>query len=124
MNHRLESKKSIKRPKIIKKRSEKAGLPPGSPVHIGKKKTEEIKISILEYGEEKYDELLTNSIEDCLSFKEKSTVTWIDVEGLHDLKTVEKIGECFNLHPLLLEDILNTDQRPKSDDYDTQLYLV
>lgn len=113
-----------KRPRIIKKRGEKVGLPPGTPILIGRKKIEEVQISILEYDEDRFEERKVISGEDWLRIKEKPTVTWINIEGLHDLKALEEIGKYFNLHSLLLEDILNTDQRPKIDDYDTQLYLV
>ncbi|MFW9905815.1 MAG: magnesium/cobalt transporter CorA [Candidatus Thorarchaeota archaeon] len=124
MTKQLESKKIIRRPRIVKKRGEKVGLPPGTPVLIGRKKIEKIQISILEYEEEKFEERQVSSIDDFLPIKEKPTITWINIEGLHDLKILEKIKKIFNLHPLLLEDVLNTDQRPKFDDYDTYLYLV
>ncbi len=64
------------------------------------------------------------TVEECFSFRDKPTVTWINVEGIHEVKVVEKLGSCFGLHPLVLEDILNTDQRPKMEVYGDYLYIV
>jgi magnesium transporter len=111
-------------PRMIKKRSEKAGFPPGTLIHIGEKKTEEPKITIIDYDETQFQEKEIKKIEECLLFKDKSTVTWINVDGLHKIEILEKLGECYRLHPLVLEDILNTDQRPKMEDYGEYLYIV
>jgi magnesium transporter len=110
--------------KLIKKRSKKAGLPPGSLVHIGEKKVEEVKITIIDYDETHFQEKEAKSIEECFTFKEKPTVTWINVEGIHQVEILEKLGECYGFHPLILEDILNTDQRPKTEDFGDYLYIV
>lgn len=111
-------------PRLIKKRSKKAGLPPGSLVHIGEKKVEEVKITIIDYDETHFQEKEAKSIEECFTFKEKPTVTWINVEGIHQVEILEKLGECYGFHPLILEDILNTDQRPKTEDFGDYLYIV
>lgn len=109
---------------MIKKRSEKAGFPPGTLIHIGEKKAEEPKITIIDYDETHFQEKEIKKIEECLPFKDKSTVTWINVDGLHKIEILEKLGECYGLHPLVLEDILNTDQRPKMEDYGEYIYVV
>ena len=111
-------------PKLIKKVSKKTGLPPGTLVHIGEKKTEKPKITIIDYNESEFQEKVVESVEECFPFKEKPTVTWINIDGLHQVDIIEKIGECFSLHPLLLEDILNTNQRPKIEDYEDYLFIV
>lgn len=112
-------------PKRIKKRSKKVGLPPGSLVHIGEKKTEEVKIRIIEYDETHFHEKEVKTLEECLlPFKDRPTVTWIDVAGIHRPEVVEKIGGHFGLHPLVMEDILNTDQRPKMEDFGSYVYVV
>jgi magnesium transporter len=111
-------------PKLTKKRSQKAGLPPGTLIHIGEKKREEPKITILDYDEAQFQEREAKSIEECFPFKEKPTVTWINVEGLHQVEVLERLGGCYGLHPLVLEDILNTDQRPKMEDYGEYIYIV
>lgn len=111
-------------PKLIKKRSKKAGLPPGTLVHVGEKKAETPKITIMDYDEARFQEKETKSIEECFLFKDKPTVTWINIDGLHQVEILERLGECYGLHPLVLEDILNTDQRPKMEDYGEYLYIV
>jgi len=111
-------------PKPIKKRSKKAGLPPGTLVHIGEKKAETSKITIMDYDEAHFQEKETKTIEECLLFKDKPTVTWINIDGLHQVEILERLGECYGLHPLVLEDILDTDQRPKMEDYGEYLFIV
>ena len=110
--------------KLTKKRSQKAGLPPGTLIHIGEKKREVPKITILDYDETQFQERETKSIEECFPFKEKPTVSWINVEGLHQIEILERLGGCYGFHPLVLEDILNTDQRPKMEEYGEYVYIV
>ena len=111
-------------PKLTKKRSKKAGLPPGTLVHIGEKKAEGLKITVFDYDEVHFQEKEIKTIEECFLFKDKPTVTWINVDGLHQVEILEKLGECYGFHPLMLEDILNTDQRPKMEDYGDYIYIV
>ena len=110
--------------KLMKGRSKKAGLPPGTLIHIGARKTQEPKITIIDYDEATFQERETKAIEECFLFKDKPTVTWINVDGLHQGEILEKLGECYHFHPLVLEDILNTDQRPKMEEYGDYLYIV
>ena len=124
MSRVIKITKSRKLPAIIKKRKKKIGLPPGTPVFVGRKKIEETRITLLDYDEKKCEEMEIKKVEEALPFKEKPTITWVNIDGLHDVSILEKFGEYFNLHPLLLEDILNTDQRPKIDDFEKHLYIV
>lgn len=110
--------------RTIKRRSKKAGLPPGSLVHIGEQKTDRVKITIMEFGESECTEQVVDSFDRCFPMKDKSIVTWINVDGIHHVDTLAKLGECYGFHPLVLEDILNTDQRPKMEDYDGYLFVV
>ena len=107
-----------------KKRSIKTGLPPGSLIHIGEKKAERVRIRILDYDENQFEEKEAKTIEECFPFKDKPTTTWINIDGLHQVDIIEKIGKKFDFHPLLLEDILNTEQRPKIEDFETHIYIV
>jgi len=111
-------------PKFIKKRSKKAGLPPGTLVHIGERKTEKIKITIMDYDETQFQVRETETLEECYPFKDRPTIIWINIDGIHEIETLEKLGDCFGLHPLTLEDILNTDQRPKIEDYGEYIFIV
>jgi len=110
--------------KLIKKHSRKAGLPPGTLVHIGKRKAESVRITIIDYDEEKFQEKQISTIEQCFPFKETATVTWINIDGIHDVSLIEKLGKQFELHPLILEDILNTEQRPKLEDFEKYIFIV
>jgi magnesium transporter len=111
-------------PRLIKKRSKKAGLPPGTLVHIGEQKAEKTRITIIDYDEVGFQEKKIKTVEECFSFKDKPTVTWINVDAIHQVEVLELLGECFGLHPLVLEDILNTDQRPKLEDFGDYLFIV
>ena len=111
-------------PRLLKNRSKKSGLPPGSLIHIGEKKAGKAKITILDYDESNFLQKDAESINECFPFKEKPTVTWINVDSIHQIEILEKLGECYGLHPLVLEDILNTDQRPKMENYTDYLYIV
>ncbi len=110
--------------RFIKKRSKKVGLPPGTLVHIGEKKTEKVKITIIDYDEAQLQEKETKTIEKCFPFKDKTTVTWINIDGIHNIEIIEKIGKHFDLHPLILEDIVNTEQRPKIEDFGDYIFIV
>lgn len=111
-------------PKFIKKISKTAGLSPGTLVHVGKKKIEKARIRIIDYDESQLNEKEAKKIEECFPFKEKPTVTWINIDGLHQVDIIEKIGKHFDVHPLVLEDIVNTGQRPKMEDFDSYIFVV
>jgi len=111
-------------PRFIKKRSKKAGLPPGTLVHIGERKTKKVRITVTDYDETQFEQEAVKTVEECFPFKDRPTVTWINIDGLHDVKVIEKLGQYFGLHPLLLEDILNTEQRPKMEDFGDYIFLV
>ena len=100
------------------------GLPPGTLVHIGEKKSERIRIKVLEYDELNFQEKELENFEECFLFKKEPSVTWVRVEGLHEVEILGKLGGCFELHPLMMEDILNTDQRPKMEEYGEDLFIV
>jgi magnesium transporter len=110
--------------KRAKKRLKKAGLPPGTLVHVGEKKVEAVKISYLDYDEQNFQERQASNIEECFPFKTTPTVTWINIDGLHDVEIIEKLGNQFELHPLILEDVLHTEQRPKYEDFDNYIFIV
>jgi magnesium transporter len=96
--------------------SKKAGLPPGSLVHIGKKITEEPLFYWLTYNE-KIISQGTTSLVDELPKPSPETITWIDMIGIDHIETVDALGKVFHLHPLMLEDIVNTEQRPKFEEF-------
>ncbi len=103
---------------------EKVGLPPGTLVHIGERKTEKVKITVIDYDSKNFQEKEVHKIEECFPFKDKPTVTWINIDGLQEVEVVEKIGIHFGVHPLIMEDILHTGQRPKAEDLGDYLFIV
>ena len=111
-------------PRFTKKRSRKSGLAPGTLVHIGEQKISKAKITIIDYNETSCEIKSSVSCEECYPYKDKPSVTWINIDGIHELPVIEKVGAHFGLHPLLLEDIVNTDQRPKLEDYDSYFFIV
>jgi len=116
-----------KRKKVLhlrKSRSKKAGLPPGTPVYVGERKDERIRMSVLDYDEEHFDEKKLEQIEECFPYKDTSTVTWINIDAIHQIDIIEKVGRHFGLHPLIQEDIVNTEQRPKMEDFGDFIFVV
>jgi magnesium transporter len=109
--------------KLVQKRSKKTGLPPGTLVHIGEKKPANVTITAFSYAGARCDEHQNLSLEGLAPPTDES-VAWVDVGGVHRMDILESFGKQFQLHPLLLEDIANTDQRPKLDDYENRLFLV
>jgi magnesium transporter len=105
------------------KTSTKTGLPPGTLVHIGEKRTGKVKVTAIQYNEDLYDEREVEEFKECRG-RDDSIVTWLNIDGVHQLELVEKVGGCFGLHPLTLEDIVNTSQFPKLEDYEDYLFIV
>jgi magnesium transporter len=110
--------------KTMKKISKKAGLPPGTLVHIGEKKSEKVRITVFEYHEELFQQREIENIDEYFPSQDPAVTTWINIDGLHRLDIIEKAGKLFNLHPLTLEDIVNTGQFPKIEDYEDYLFIV
>ena len=110
--------------KFIKKTARKPGLAPGTLVHVGDKKVEKIRIRSIEFDEETINESEFETVEECLPKQKNRTVTWINIDGLHDVGVVEEIGKHLNLHSLVMEDILHTDQRPKVEDFEDYVFIV
>jgi len=108
----------------IRKASKKIGLSPGSLVYVGEKQDQPVQISILNYDAEAHEEILNATVSDVANFSPSKALTWIHVSGIHDIAVIEEIGKAFHLHALLLEDIVNTNHRPKIDDYDEYLFVI
>jgi magnesium transporter len=107
-----------------KKSKFKIGLAPGALVFTGDKKIDSGSISILSYDEEDFFEEKT-TLEDLPNIlKTKRKVLWIDIDGLHEVALLEKIGALFGIHRLTLEDILNVNQRPKMEVFDDYIFAV
>jgi magnesium transporter len=107
-----------------RKSNRKVGLPPGTLVHLGKQKTEKVRISIVEYTNESCEEFICDSVEDAFEYRDSEKKSWINIDGLHNVELIASIGQHFGLDSLLLEDILDTGHRPKVDEYDNHLFVT
>ncbi len=106
------------------RRSRKAGLPPGTLLEGEAEKRQEIRISLFSYTAEKWETLESPKIEEVLSARDRSAVCWINLDGVHQTGILEQVGRSFGIHPLVLEDIVNADQRPKMEPYDDFIFVV
>ncbi len=104
--------------------SVKAGLPPGSLIHVGERRTEGVSASLIRYDLDNFSEEKSLTPADVCALPAYQGVTWVNTDGLGDTEAIRQIGECFGIHSLTLEDILNTQQRPKKEEFDTYLFIV
>lgn len=107
-----------------KHRARKAGLPPGSLVHLGEVKTAAPMLSLIEYDDGGLAEIKFADTAAWRAHSLQYATHWLNLHGLHDTALLREIGARYGLHPLVLEDILNTDQRPKAESYGEYLYVV
>jgi magnesium transporter len=110
--------------KLFHQRSAKSGLPPGTPVHVGEKRAQQTRVVVIEYDEAHANERVVEPGQIAALSPDGSGVVWVNVDGLHQVEVVEQVCERFGLHPLVIEDILHTDQRPKIEDYGEYLFIV
>jgi magnesium transporter len=110
--------------KLLKRRSHKAGLSPGSMVHIGELRQEAPLIEVIEYDLETVDISHPDLEKECPLLPPDGKISWVNLEGVGRLELLKRLGDCYGIHPLVLEDIANTDQRPKAEEYDKYLFVV
>jgi len=110
--------------RLFRRNHRKVALSPGTVEYAGERKVEKVRITAIDYAPDRFEEREITSVTDCAPYRDSRTVTWINISGLHDTDMIKEIGEIFHLHPLVLEDIVNTQQRPKMEDYESYIYLV
>jgi magnesium transporter len=103
---------------------DKTGAPPGTIMYSGKDTTERVKITLIEYNETDFIEKDFYNLDACLECVNPDMVKWINVDGIHKVDLIEAIGKRFDIHPLTLEDIVNTSQRSKTEDYDSYVVSI
>lgn len=114
-------KRHFRKPQADKK----AGLPPGEIVYIGEdRENVPVKITVMDYNEDFFNEEDNVSPEACAKFKDSTTSTWINVNGIHNTELIEKLGKIYGINNLVLEDVANTNSRPKIDDFKDYLFVV
>ncbi len=97
---------------------------PGTVTYTGKKANVATKVEIIDYSKEHYNRTDSENIDDAFGFETSEHITWININGLNNTKEIERLGEYYNLHPLIQEDIVTTNQRPKMDEYEEYLFIV
>ena len=111
--------------KLRRKRAAKSEPSPGSPADTGEKKVEKVRVTLMDYDAKgNFEEREITDLTELAAAKDSDSVTWVNVAGLHEINVIESIGQFFGIHPLLLEDILTTDQQPKMEQYDNYIYII
>ena len=111
--------------RFISRATKKAGISPGTLIHIGEKRAEKVNITCFEYNVADLREQQVNTpakLSDIVPTDRY--VTWVNIDGLHDVGLIEGVGRRFGIHALVLEDILNTSQRPKLEDFEDYLFIT
>jgi magnesium transporter len=122
--HRIHLKPSGVIGRIVNRVHKAPGSAPGTLQHTGARKVDEVRIRLIDYDADGIEERTLRSIEECFALAEQPPVSWINVDGLHDVAVVEAVGERFRIHRLVLEDVLSTRQRPKVEEYDDHFLVV
>jgi magnesium transporter len=107
----------------VGKRFHEPGTAPGT-LKAAEQRMDRARVTVMDYGPDHLEEKVVTRVEELIAYRDSPTVTWINVDGLHDVALVEAIGKHFGFHPLALEDILNCGQRPKIEDYGNHHFLV
>lgn len=110
-------------PLTLSRKRPKTGKSPGSLIFTGKVFTEKVNIEVLDYTDDNLEEITISDVNDLQKYNNSDSVTWINIQGLHDVAVIEQIGKLMGLHPLTLEDILDTQQRPKVEEFEEHLYI-
>lgn len=111
---------SLRRPKS----SRALHQPPGTITYIGRKEDKETSLEVIDYNKESFERYTSKTPEDAFKFEEAGKTTWINIDGLGNTREIEKLGKYYGLHPLIMEDIVNTNQRPKIEEYQDFLFIV
>lgn len=106
------------------RRSKRVGAGPGDVTYVGSSHTNKAGITLIDYNSTSFTERAAVSVDDLLPYRDNPNVTWINVDGVSNTKILEALGTSFNLHPLTVEDLANTQQRPKLEEYDDYLFVV
>jgi magnesium transporter len=105
-------------------RSVKAGLGPGVLMHVGAQRDTPVSVRLIDYDHEKLHDIQLKDLATCDQLRDSSSVSWIDVDGIHDASIVEDLGKKFNIHILVLEDVMNSTSRPKVEFFDDYMFIT
>lgn len=107
----------------VGKRYHKPGTAPGT-LKAPEKRVDQVRMTVFDYGPDRLEEKTVTRVEQLFPYRDSPTVTWINIDGLHDVATLEALGKHFGFHPLALEDVLNCGQRPKLEDYGEYHFMI
>jgi magnesium transporter len=93
-------------------------------VHVGEERHEPVKLSVIKYDGANFEEKAVGNVEEAFKLRSKSSVVWLNIDGVHQPEIIEQVGQSFGLHPLVAEDIASTGQRPKMEDFDDYIFVV
>ncbi len=109
---------------MVEHSSDKSGMVPGSLVYVGKNRPEhDVQIDLIQYDQSGVQRKLFSSIEECSDAIDPSKVNWLRLNGVHDVDLIHRLGKLFKIHALTLEDLLNTNQRPKVEVHEDYIYV-
>ena len=108
----------------LRNRVRKAGTAPGTVMYTGEHRTERPRLTVIDFDATNLHELEVEKVSDLAVYRDSDTVSWIDLQGLHDTALLEELGNCFGIHPLALEDIAHPGQRPKLEVHEDALFIV
>jgi magnesium transporter len=111
-------------PELFHDQSAKTGLSPGALIHVGERVTDRVSMTVIDYNESRFEMFEDVAAEETFGFRNGDGVTWIQVRGLHQPEILAAVGGHYGIHPLVMEDILNTGQRPKTEAYENCLFTV
>jgi magnesium transporter len=110
--------------RFTRRGSEKAGETPGTVTYVGRSRESDVVLSRFEYDEDNVTRDVLQTPDEASSSRTTTHVSWVNVDGVHDIGKIQAVGEIFDLHPLIVEDIAHTGQRPKIEEYESNLFIV
>lgn len=110
--------------RFFTKRKEQLGQAPGALIFVGDQKLEKSNIEVIEYDAENIEVVKNQPVDALNRFFTSNKISWINISGLHDTDLIHSVGDLCKLHPLLTEDVVNTSQRPKCEEFDEHLFFV
>ncbi|MHA7059514.1 magnesium/cobalt transporter CorA [Aquimarina sp. M1] len=104
--------------RFVKKSKQEIGLAPDELIFRGQKKTDQVLLRIIDFDSNNLTENDVKTVKEVSAFQHKDTVTWINVDGLHNTSIMQEITTAFNLDTLVMAEVLNTEARPRVIEYD------
>ena len=110
--------------RLVGRATKAPGSAPGTLQHTGARKVEKVRLRLIDYDAESIQEAELGRIEEAFAHAQEPPVTWVNIDGLHDISVAEAVRDRFGVHPLAMEDVLSTNQRPKVEDYDSHFLVI